>query len=61
MWVRFTRDFDWSPPETGGRVTMAYKAGMKLMVRRQCADEAIAKRAAIVEERNGGGKTLEPT
>lgn len=40
--VRFTGDFDWSPPEFNGRVTMAYKAGMTLIVTTPCAEAAVA-------------------
>lgn len=45
-WIAFTRDFDWSPPEKKGRVSIAYKSGMTLFVRRTCAEEAIAAGAA---------------
>jgi hypothetical protein len=41
-WVRFTGDFDWSPPERGGRVTIAYRAGMVLLVTTACATAAAA-------------------
>lgn len=44
--VRFLRDFDWSPPERGGRLTLAFKAGTEILVRRICAAEAIAAGAA---------------
>lgn len=40
MWFRFDRDFDFSPVERGGRVTIAYKAGMVQNVTRECADAA---------------------
>lgn len=46
MRVRFTRDFDWYPPEKNGRVHIAYKAGMTLKVRAACAKEAMAAGAA---------------
>jgi hypothetical protein len=42
MWVKFTKDFDFSPPERGGRATVSYKAGMKANVRRIAAEAAIA-------------------
>jgi hypothetical protein len=46
--VRFSRDFDWSPRP---RVIIAYKAGEKpLVVRRACADAAIAAGAATEVE-----------
>lgn len=51
MWVRFIRDFDWHPPEKKGRVHIAYKAGMRLLVRRKCAADAIAAGAAQLLER----------
>lgn len=47
MWVRFERDFDWSPPEKRHQVTIAFKKGMEVFVRRICAAEAIAARAAV--------------
>lgn len=37
-WVLFTGDFDWSPSRA---VTVAYKAGMRLFVKREVADAAI--------------------
>jgi hypothetical protein len=40
MWFRFTRDFDFSPAERRGRVTVAYKAGMLQNVTRACAEAA---------------------
>lgn len=46
MKVKFIANFDWSPPEKP-RVTIAYKKGMVMAVRRVCADEAIAKGKAI--------------
>lgn len=42
MWVRFTQDFAWSPPEKRGRVIIEYRTGMTLFVRRKCAEKAIA-------------------
>lgn len=46
MRVEFTRDFDWSPPEKRGRIHIAFKRGMRLTVRRICAEAAIAAGAA---------------
>ncbi|WP_336801473.1 hypothetical protein [Kaistia sp. MMO-174] len=46
MRVRFLKDFDWSPVELKGRVTIAYKAGKELRVTRACAAAAIAVGAA---------------
>lgn len=37
--VRFTHDFDYRPTPLS---TIAYKAGMELTVRRECADQAVA-------------------
>lgn len=37
-WVRFDKDFDWSP-KFG--VTKAYKAGMVKLVTTRCADRAV--------------------
>jgi hypothetical protein len=41
-WVRFTGDFNWSPVRHRNRVTVAYKAGMRLNVPRACRDAAAA-------------------
>lgn len=51
MWVRFLMDFDWYPPELKGRVHIAYKAGMAMLVRRKCGEDAIKAGAAIYLER----------
>lgn len=40
MWFRFDKDFDFSPVERGGRVTIAYKEGMIANVTRACAEAA---------------------
>jgi hypothetical protein len=50
MWIRFTKDFDFSPPERGGRATVSYKAGTKANVRRIAAEAAIAAGKAVVVE-----------
>lgn len=47
MRVRFTQDFDWYPPEKNRQVHIAFKRGMELLVRRQCARDAIAAGAAV--------------
>lgn len=47
MWVRFTEDFDFSPPALGGRVTTAFKAGMVENVTRECATAAFAASRAV--------------
>jgi len=47
MWVRFTRPFDFDPPERGGRVTIAFAAGAIRFVRRCCGKAALAAGAAV--------------
>jgi len=42
--VRFTADFDYKPTRA---VTVAYKAGMHCLVKRDCADQAIAAGKAV--------------
>lgn len=42
--VRFIDDFDYKPTPMS---TIAYKADMDLTVKRECADEAIAKGKAV--------------
>lgn len=42
-WVHFTSDFNYRKPS----FTIAYKAGMKLNVKADCADTAIAQGKAI--------------
>ncbi len=41
-WVRFYEDFNYRKPS----FTIAYKAGMTLNVKKDCADEAIVKKRA---------------
>jgi hypothetical protein len=41
-WVTFIRDFDWRVPKAKSKTTIAYKAGMKALVKQACADEAQA-------------------
>ncbi len=38
-WVNFVRDFNYKKPS----FTIAYKAGMTINVKKDCADEAIAQ------------------
>lgn len=45
-WVEFLTDFNWDPPERGGRVTIAYRAGHVCNVRRICATAALQAGAA---------------
>lgn len=56
MWIAFSRDFTWSPPEKSGRVQIEFRSGMTLFVRRKCAEEAIAADAAepITKETTNG-------
>jgi hypothetical protein len=42
--VRFIADFDYKPTRA---VTVAYKAGMQCLVKRHCADQAIAAGKAV--------------
>lgn len=44
--VRFTADFDYRPPDAP-RVLIAYKAGMSLTVKRDCAEKAVAAGKAV--------------
>lgn len=41
MWIEFTSDYDWRPPEKPNS-HVAYKAGMIVFVRKQCGLDAIA-------------------
>lgn len=50
-WVHFIADFDFSPKARGGRVTIAYRAGMKKNVTRECSAAAIAAARAVSTER----------
>jgi hypothetical protein len=50
MHVKFTKDFDYTP-SAERRVTIAYKAGMDLTVKREAGEAAVAAGAATeVEE-----------
>jgi hypothetical protein len=42
MWLRFDKDFNFSPDAKAGRVSIAYKAGMVQNVTRECAEKAKA-------------------
>ncbi|MFG1417020.1 hypothetical protein V5F38_04280 [Xanthobacter sp. V0B-10] len=46
MWLHFTREFWWSPPERAGRITLRFLAGSTHFVRRLCAAAALAEGAA---------------
>ena len=45
--VKFLREFCWSPPERGGRITIRFEAGKTYFVRAMCARSAIASGAAV--------------
>lgn len=45
-WVNFKSDFVYTNPATPA-VSTEYKAGMRLLVTTHCAEEAIAKNAAV--------------
>ncbi len=40
MRVTFVRDFNWSPKQYSGLVSLAFKAGQTLQVTRECANAA---------------------
>lgn len=44
MRVRFTSNFNYAPTP---QVTTAYKAGMEMTVKRECAEQAIAAGKAV--------------
>jgi hypothetical protein len=46
--VLFTADFDYKPTPS---VTIAYKAGMEMTVKRECADRAVAAKKAVAVPR----------
>lgn len=46
MHVRFLKDFDYRPSGAFG-VTVAYRAGQSYTVKRECAERAIAAKAAV--------------
>ena len=52
MWVTFAKDFDFSPASLRGRVTIAYKAGMRAKVTRECVDAACAADALTRDDRH---------
>lgn len=55
-WVRFTKDFDYSPAAKKGWVTLAYKAGAVHNVTRNCAELALAAGKAEEINRNEDSK-----
>lgn len=51
MWVLFLATYDFNPPERHGRTTITYGAGELRLVRRICAEWAIARGVAVLAER----------
>jgi len=49
MRVKFVADFDYKPSGLGNRVTIAYKAGMDLVVKKECGLAAVAAGKAVSE------------
>ncbi|MBX8785277.1 hypothetical protein HBA94_16040 [Ochrobactrum sp. GRS2] len=43
--VRFTEDFDYKPTK---QTTVAYRAGMEITVKQDCADRAVALGMAVL-------------
>jgi len=57
--VRFIGDYDYKPTR---QTTIAYKAGMELTVRRDCAVKAIALRKAVeVDAPKKGEQPVDPS
>ena len=60
-WVRFTDSFDWRPKP---QVTIAYKAGLHLLVTTPCAEQAVAAgkavRQAKPKAKNDDSRQAEP-
>lgn len=50
MWVEFTSDFTWTPPENK-RIRIAFKKGMRIFVRRKCAAAALEASKAVESTR----------
>jgi hypothetical protein len=55
MWIKFTAPFDWKPKRS---VTMSFKTGDTFNATRECADAAIAAKAAVAM--NKTSKDSEP-
>jgi hypothetical protein len=51
MWILFVAPYEFNPPERYGRTTISYRAGELRLVRRICAEWAIARGVAIRAER----------
>lgn len=58
-WVRFTADFDFSPADFGGLVTIAYKAGTVENVTGDCAAQAVAAKKALPAKNPRGGASAD--
>lgn len=61
MWVVFLAAYDWNVPERRGRVTITFKPGKAVLVRKVCADAAISKgraRPATESEKDASRKAL---
>jgi hypothetical protein len=54
--VIFTRNFDFNPRAYGGRVTLAFKAGMRVSVTRECKQAALES-GAIENDTDQSRKT----
>ena len=52
--VAFIKDFDFSPKRPHGHITIAYKAGMKESVTRECV--AAAKKAGVLTDAKTAGE-----
>jgi hypothetical protein len=48
-WVRFTKNFDWQPPNV--RWMVAYKAGGRYLVKQVVAEKAVKEGKAVYVER----------
>lgn len=55
MWVKFTAPFDWKPKRN---VTQSFKIGDTFNATRECAEAAIAAKAAVAM--NKASKDSEP-
>jgi hypothetical protein len=51
MWILFLARYDFNPPERHGRTTITYEAGELVLVRRVCAELALARGVAVPAER----------
>jgi hypothetical protein len=59
-WVEFTGPFNWDPPARRGASTHAFSAGLKRLVPKACADEAVAAGRAKAIKRPFGETGEEP-